>query len=196
MSSTVPAPLATSRSTVRSASLVSALPTFSATTIPTPPGPLTIVIDDDGVVVACGWTADAATLVAKVRTPPHVGPVRARRDLGPISKAVHAYLDGDLIAIDGIEVRQQGAPFMTHAWDILRTVPPGAPVTYSEFAARCGRPAAVRAAASACARNSVALVIPCHRVVQKGGGLGGFGWGLDVKRWLLAHESGETASRG
>jgi len=68
-------------------------------------------------------------------------------------------------------------------------VPPGQPVTYSEYAALAGRPAAVRAAASACARNAAALFVPCHRVVRISGAMGGFRWGLDVKRWLLAHEA-------
>jgi methylated-DNA-[protein]-cysteine S-methyltransferase len=76
-----------------------------------------------------------------------------------------------------------------HAWGVLRTVEPGEPVTYTGYAALAGRPAAVRAAASACARNAAALFVPCHRVVRTGGGLGGFRWGTDVKRWLLDHEA-------
>jgi methylated-DNA-[protein]-cysteine S-methyltransferase len=72
---------------------------------------------------------------------------------------------------------------------VLRTVPAGEPDTYAAFAARCGRPAAVRAAAGACARNAAALFVPCHRVLATGGGLGGFRWGTPVKRWLLDHEA-------
>ena len=72
---------------------------------------------------------------------------------------------------------------------MLRTVPAGEPVTYTEFAELAGRPAAVRAAAMACARNAAALFVPCHRVLRLDGSLGGFRWGLDVKRWLLAHEA-------
>jgi methylated-DNA-[protein]-cysteine S-methyltransferase len=68
-------------------------------------------------------------------------------------------------------------------------VPAGEPDTYAAFAARCGRPAAVRAAAGACARNAAALFVPCHRVLATGGGLGGFRWGTPVKRWLLDHEA-------
>ena len=75
------------------------------------------------------------------------------------------------------------------AWEVLRTVPAGAPVTYAEFAAKAGRPDAVRAAAGACARNAAALFVPCHRVIRTGGGLGGFRYGLEVKRWLLDHET-------
>jgi len=80
-----------------------------------------------------------------------------------------------------------------HAWEVLRTVPAGAPVTYTEYAAKSGRPAAVRAAASACARNAAALFVPCHRVLRTDGTLGGFRWGLECKRRLIAHESRPAA---
>jgi methylated-DNA-[protein]-cysteine S-methyltransferase len=88
-----------------------------------------------------------------------------------------------------VPVRQRSGEFLEHAWDVLRTVPAGAPVTYTEYAAKSGRPAAVRAAASACARNSAALFVPCHRVLRTDGTLGGFRWGVEVKRKLLAHEA-------
>ena len=77
---------------------------------------------------------------------------------------------------------------------MLRTVPAGRPDTYAAFAARCGRPAAIRAAANACARNAAALFVPCHRVLGSDGGRGGFRWGTDVKRWLLAHEARHAAA--
>ncbi|WP_333926853.1 methylated-DNA--[protein]-cysteine S-methyltransferase [Sphingomonas sp. LR61] len=67
-------------------------------------------------------------------------------------------------------------------------------MTYTEFAGAMGRPDAVRAAASVCARNAPALFVPCHRVLRSDGTLGGFAWGLDVKRSLLERESvGTTA---
>jgi methylated-DNA-[protein]-cysteine S-methyltransferase len=73
-------------------------------------------------------------------------------------------------------------------WRALRNVPGGAAVTYTELAALAGRPAAVRAAASGCATNLVALVVPCHRIVRTDGGLGGYLFGTDVKESLLRHE--------
>lgn len=154
------------------------------TTIDTPAGPFT-VIAAGGAVLAAGFTADVGEL-APLASP---GAVDADADLDLIVKAVRCYLDGDLTAIDGVAVAQRprGA-FLGHAWQVLRQVPAGAPVTYAEFAARAGRPAAVRAAAQACARNAAALFVPCHRVVRTDGGLGGYRWGLPVKRWLLAHE--------
>jgi methylated-DNA-[protein]-cysteine S-methyltransferase len=79
--------------------------------------------------------------------------------------------------------------FLAGAWKALRDVRPGEPVTYTELAARTGNPAAIRAAAQACARNAAGLFVPCHRVIRTDGSLGGFRWGLEVKQWLLAHES-------
>jgi methylated-DNA-[protein]-cysteine S-methyltransferase len=163
---------------------------MDTTTAPTPVGPFTIVVDDEGAVLASGWTADVQTLLALV-APELRGladPV-ARTDLGAVSSAVTRYIAGDLGAVDEVTVRQRSAPFRSHAWDVLRQVPAGAPVTYAELAAKAGRPAAVRAAAGACGSNAAALFVPCHRVLRTGGALGGFRWGLDVKRWLLDHEA-------
>jgi methylated-DNA-[protein]-cysteine S-methyltransferase len=71
---------------------------------------------------------------------------------------------------------------------VMRDIKPGAPMTYTEFARLAGRPRAVRAAALACARNAVALFVPCHRVFRLDGGYGGYRWGIPVKQWLLTHE--------
>ena len=162
---------------------------MNVATLDTPAGPFTAVTDDDGAVLASGWTADAGDLVPLIH--PDLrgdGTVRDRTDLGAVTKAARAYHDGDLEAIQDVPVVQRSGDFLMHAWDVLRTVEPGEPVTYADYAALAGRPAAARAAASACARNAAALFVPCHRVVRTGGGLGGFRWGVDVKRWLLDHE--------
>ena len=154
-------------------------------TTPTAAGPLTIVVDGDGAVLASGFTADLTALALFV----DVADLHRRDDVGDAGKAALSYLDGDLTAIDTVPVRQRaGGQFLTHAWDVLRTVPAGAPVTYREFAELAGRPPAIRAAAQACARNAAALFVPCHRVLRTDGTLGGFRWGLPVKRWLLEHE--------
>ncbi|GAB2865271.1 methylated-DNA--[protein]-cysteine S-methyltransferase [Lentzea nigeriaca] len=157
-------------------------------TVDTPAGPFTAIVAQDGAVLASGWTADIALLTPQIHATLAPSEITPKRDLGDVTKAVIAYHEGDLDVIDSIEVRQKSGPFLQHAWDVLRTVRAGAPVTYTEYAELSGRPAAVRAAASACARNSAALFVPCHRVIRIGGDLGGFRWGLAVKRWLLAHE--------
>ncbi|MGY0233160.1 methylated-DNA--[protein]-cysteine S-methyltransferase [Longispora urticae] len=156
--------------------------------IPTPAGPFTLVVDVDGAVLASGWTTALGELMPQVH--PKLRPtedLRERADLGELTRTVTRYFDGEVTAIDKVEVRQRGGEFIGAAWDVLRTVT--TPVTYSEFAALSGRPAAVRAAAQACARNAVALFVPCHRVIRTDGSLGGFRWGLKVKEQLLLHEA-------
>jgi methylated-DNA-[protein]-cysteine S-methyltransferase len=162
-------------------------------TIPTPPGPFTIVASDDAVL-ASGWTDDAEwlqTLIAPELQPATLTP---HRDLGPFTQAVRDYVAGDVEAIDDVPVIQSASPFLTRAWAQLRLIPAGAPESYAQLAARCGSPGAVRAAGSACARNPTALFVPCHRVLRTGGALGGFGYGLPVKRWLLDHEARAAAA--
>jgi methylated-DNA-[protein]-cysteine S-methyltransferase len=164
---------------------------MSTITIDTPVGPFTIVARRDAVVAA-GFTTDAGELLSLVhpelRAEPGTDP-QPGGDPDLVAKATRAYFDGDVTAIDAVGVRQRtGGEFLTHAWEVLRTVPAGDPVTYTQYADRAGRPAAVRAAAQACARNAVALFVPCHRVVRTDGGLGGYRWGIHVKRWLLTHE--------
>ncbi|MCE0765273.1 methylated-DNA--[protein]-cysteine S-methyltransferase [Pseudonocardia kujensis] len=161
----------------------------TCTTLDTPDGPFTVVVDDDGAVLASGWTAALGDLVPLVHT--GIRPSRVEPgDGGAAAEAVRAYYAGQLSAVDGVPVRQRSGAFLEHAWEVLRTVPAGGPVTYTEFAAKAGRPAAVRAAASACARNAAALFVPCHRVLRTDGTLGGFRWGLPVKRSLLDRETG------
>ena len=160
-------------------------------TIDTQFGPFTAIVDDDGAVIASGWTADLGTLLPQIH--PRLRPtthLHVQRDLGAVTRAVRAYHAGDLHAIDEIPVHQHSnGEFLTAAWKALRDVDAGHPVSYTELASRTGNPAANRAAAQACARNAAALFVPCHRVVRADGSVGGFRWGPDIKRQLLSHES-------
>lgn len=162
--------------------------TATWSTVSTPIGPFTAVVDDEGAVIASGWTAELDELLPQVH--PSLRPAElVEGDIGDVGDVIVRYHDGELSAIDDVAVRQRSGEFLEHAWDVLRAVPAGAPITYTEYAAKAGRPAAVRAAASACARNAAALFVPCHRVLRTDGSLGGFRWGTDVKAKLLAHES-------
>jgi methylated-DNA-[protein]-cysteine S-methyltransferase len=158
-------------------------------TLDTTVGPFSMVVDPDGAVLAAGWTAAVTDLLPLIHASLRGEPV-AREDLGPATRAVRAYHDGELNAPDAIAVRQhtEGA-FLATAWQALRKVGPAETVSYTELATRTGNPRANRAAAQACARNAAALFVPCHRIVRTDGGLGGFRWGVEVKRWLLDHES-------
>lgn len=164
-------------------------------TMDTPAGPFTMIVEGEAVL-ASGWTASAAELLPLIAPALRPRDVVQRTDLGPFTRAVRAYVAGDTEAIRRVPVSQRSGPFLEHAWVVLRTVPAGAPLTYREYAVRCGRPEAIRAAANACARNAVALFVPCHRVLRTGGALGGFRWGLPVKRWLLDHEAAAGPAAG
>ena len=82
-----------------------------------------------------------------------------------------------------------GAPFQLQVWEALLRIPSGYVTTYTEIATAIGRPKAVRAVGTAVGRNPVSLLIPCHRALRKSGALGGYHWGLPVKRALIAWES-------
>lgn len=82
----------------------------------------------------------------------------------------------------------RGTAFQQRVWQALRDIPPGTTATYQEIAQRLGLPKAARAVAGACAANSLAVVVPCHRVVRTDGSLSGYRWGVERKRQLLERE--------
>lgn len=115
---------------------------------------------------------------------------RIKRDNQTLRSQVEALLDclsGNPSPLN-MPLDEQGTAFQRRVWQELRRIPRGETISYSELANRIGRPKAVRAVASACARNPVAIVTPCHRVVRLNGALGGYRWGVERKRRLLAAE--------
>ncbi|MGM9760354.1 MAG: methylated-DNA--[protein]-cysteine S-methyltransferase [Parabacteroides sp.] len=116
-----------------------------------------------------------------------------------MEEAVHqlsAYLAGRLDHFD-LPLQPEGTPFQLQVWDELRRIPYGETCSYRELAGRIGRPKACRAVGSANAQNPIPILIPCHRVVQSSGALGGYSFGLPgragqegpaLKRWLLELE--------
>lgn len=85
----------------------------------------------------------------------------------------------------------RGTAFQQRVWQALREIPAGTTLSYAELAQRLGMPRAVRAVASACAANTLAVAIPCHRVVRTDGGLSGYRWGIERKRALIQREASE-----
>ncbi len=83
----------------------------------------------------------------------------------------------------------RGTAFQQRVWEALRAIPPGSTASYAEIAGRIGAPKAVRAVAQACAANSLAVAIPCHRVVKSDGALSGYRWGVERKRKLIDREA-------
>jgi AraC family transcriptional regulator, regulatory protein of adaptative response / methylated-DNA-[protein]-cysteine methyltransferase len=83
----------------------------------------------------------------------------------------------------------RGTAFQQRVWKALQQIPLGSTATYSEIAAKIGMPKAVRAVAQACGANSLAVAIPCHRVIRHDGSLSGYRWGVERKRVLLEREA-------
>ena len=88
-----------------------------------------------------------------------------------------------------------GTDFQHQVWRALRQIPPGQTRTYRQIAQALGQPLAVRAVASACAANPLAVLVPCHRVLRSDGGLGGYRWGIERKQQLLALEGALSANK-
>jgi methylated-DNA-[protein]-cysteine S-methyltransferase len=106
----------------------------------------------------------------------------------PIKAKLEEYFGGALKALDEIPVDPDGTEFQKQVWSALRKIGPGRTASYGELARTIGRPKAVRAVGMANARNPIALVVPCHRIIASDGTLCGYGGGLPQKEWLLRHE--------
>ena len=110
------------------------------------------------------------------------------------SAAVLRHLDGQQPNLD-LPLDIQASAFQRKVWEALRAIPYGKTRSYGEIARAVGRPKGARAVGHACGTNPVAVVIPCHRVIQQNGSLGGFGWGLDRKKILLASEKAAATNK-
>ncbi|MGH8618222.1 MAG: methylated-DNA--[protein]-cysteine S-methyltransferase [Burkholderiales bacterium] len=163
----------------------------------TPLGLLMIAATDRGLCfVQFGDNAQA--LVARLRREYPHAQLQARdlardRPFAAWMRSLIGYLeDGRPRAV--LPVDLQGTAFQLKVWNYLRRIPAGQVKSYAEVARAIGKPKAVRAVGSACARNRVGLVIPCHRVIRGDGGLGGYRWGLERKRTLIDRERKARAS--
>jgi AraC family transcriptional regulator of adaptative response/methylated-DNA-[protein]-cysteine methyltransferase len=156
-----------------------------------PFGPALVMATDRGIcglgfAAEQGADATLADLAARwpaathLADPAHVAPMAAAIFGGGGERRLHLI----------------GAPFQIKVWEALLRVPPGHVTTYSTLARAIGQPRAVRAVGTAVGRNPVGWLIPCHRALRKSGALGGYHWGLPVKRAMLAWEAAVTEDAG
>jgi len=104
-----------------------------------------------------------------------------------IEKELKAYFEGSLKDFK-TPIHLLGSPFQKLVWNALLSIPYGETKSYTEQASIIGKPSACRAVANANGANQLAIVIPCHRIINSNGALGGYGGGIDRKKWLLQHE--------
>ncbi len=164
---------------------------FKLERLPTPCGEMLVATDEEGALRALDWTDHEARMRRLLQLHYGTGGVQLRAEPPPAStvrRALEAYLEGDLNAIDAVVVKTAGTPFQREVWAALRTIPAGTTLNYGALAAQLKRPAAVRAVGLANGSNPISVVVPCHRVVGADGSLTGYGGGLPRKRWLLEHE--------
>lgn len=164
---------------------------------PLPCGDALIAVSDNGL---CGlYFIDAAHSVEQLKQ-------RIAKNLGVSTNDIQDNADMTLAYIEGItqfwqngiwpshlKLDLHGTEFQKNIWAHLLNIKSGESCTYSELAAKSGNPKAIRAAASAVARNPVSLIVPCHRVLPKSGGVGNYLWGSAMKSEILIHEKAIAA---
>jgi len=145
----------------------------------TPIGPIRVTVNDRGAVTCVSFVGD---------DDPGVGETAAT--CAPAVRQLEEYFNNERRGFE-LDLEPEGTDFERRVWDDLVQIPFGATDTYGAIARRFGDPGASRAVGVANARNPIAIVIPCHRVIGAGGDLTGYAGGLHRKKWLLAHESGQ-----
>src|SRR5438552_2400839 len=163
------------------------------TIVDSPVGRLLVAATERGICSVKLGNSDAALGAALRREFPEAGPGAP----GPLKEwieALLAHLTGAQPRLE-LPVDVRGTPFQQRVWDALRVIPIGSTRSYGDVARAIGQPRAVRAVAQACARNPVALVVPCHRVVRQSGDLGGYRWGVERKALLLEGERADVLER-
>jgi AraC family transcriptional regulator, regulatory protein of adaptative response / methylated-DNA-[protein]-cysteine methyltransferase len=134
-----------------------------------------------------GDSADALAGALKARFP-EAEIRRGGAGFESVLAKVAALVENPSAAFD-LPLDIRGTVLQRTVWQVLREIPPGRTMTYAQVAAAAGRPSAMRAVASACASNRIAVAIPCHRVVRTGGALSGYRWGVERKAKLLKREA-------
>jgi AraC family transcriptional regulator, regulatory protein of adaptative response / methylated-DNA-[protein]-cysteine methyltransferase len=171
---------------------------ISYASAPTPLGLLMIGATDRGVCfVQFGDSAKRLRAMLEAEYPAaRITPMDdARRgELDAWMHALTAFLHGGA-PLPELPLDLRGTAFQMKVWSYLQKIPSGELQSYGEVAQGIGSPTAVRAVASACAANRVALLVPCHRVIRGDGSLGGYKWGLERKRTLIDHERSTRAAR-
>ncbi|MGW1541539.1 methylated-DNA--[protein]-cysteine S-methyltransferase [Streptomyces sp. NPDC002309] len=150
--------------------------------IDSPYGPLTLVADD-GVLSGLYMTEQ------RHRPAQETFGGRDETPFGETVDQLTAYFEGELKDFT-VELRLNGTPFQRSVWDRLRRIPYGETRSYGELAEALGNPQASRAVGLANGRNPIGIIVPCHRVIGAGGGLTGYGGGLERKQRLLDFERG------
>jgi AraC family transcriptional regulator, regulatory protein of adaptative response / methylated-DNA-[protein]-cysteine methyltransferase len=163
------------------------------TIAPTPIGKMLLAATERGIC-SIQFGDSAAALEEKLRAEyPQAEISLSDRKLTEQVKAMREMIGGNSTGSLPLDI--QATAFQRRVWEALKAIPRGATKSYGKIAADIGHPKAARAVARACASNPVAVAIPCHRVVREDGAMGGYRWGADRKKKLLALEAGPNVAK-
>ena len=147
------------------------------TSIATPLGLFSIALSDEIIVEALFGAVNQLRIQGSFA-----------KEVSGINSYISGYFEGELNSLSKIEVEIADSNFTGSLYRQLQKIPAGSVLSYQELAERSGSIGANRAAGSACAKNKIPLLIPCHRVIKSDGSLGRYAFGADRKKWLLEHE--------
>jgi methylated-DNA-[protein]-cysteine S-methyltransferase len=159
---------------------------LAAKSIKTPIGDLQVAASEEGLV-AVVFPVETKRSYGDAR-----GGVPARMHLDRAVQALHDYFAGKRKDFRDLTLAPSGTPFQLSVWEALLKIPFGTTRSYGDIAREIDNPKGVRAVGLANGRNPIPVIVPCHRVIGTNGTLTGFGGGLPVKKWLLAHEGVTT----
>ncbi|CFM87736.1 methylated-DNA--protein-cysteine methyltransferase [Bordetella pertussis] len=164
---------------------------FFQAQLESPLGALSLVTDDRQQVRALEFADSPQRLQRLLHLHYGTYPLREAPAPAAIVTALAHYFSGQCDALDGIATATGGSALQQRVWQALRRIPAGEVTSYGALARQLGHDdrQAARAIGGANAANPIALIVPCHRVIGKDGALKGYAWGLERKRWLLAHEN-------
>lgn len=149
---------------------------------------LNIVVSDKGLCYVGFENKDLGKIVQRVKKfRPQARLEENEEKIAQYKTQLIEYLNGERKQFD-VTFDFGGTPFQEAVWEALQAIPYGETCSYGDIAEKIGRPKAVRAVGSAIGANPISVIIPCHRVISKSGGLAGFGGGLSVKKKLLEIE--------
>lgn len=148
----------------------------------------------EGRLCLCTWLDESENDVNEYETEDVQQASADTRVLQEAVRQLHEYFSGQRREFS-LPLRMEGTPFQQKAWKAMQTIPYGQTISYAEEARRAGHPTALRAIGNANHRNPIAVIVPCHRVVASHGKIGGYGGGLDRKRFLLNLECSDILFR-
>ncbi len=159
---------------------------IDAITTGTPLGAFVMLVHAD-TVRASGFTTVAELRLRLPRELQEIEPTHV--PYHPFENFVKQYFEGDLTAISNIPHHQSGGDFYDSVWTAMSRIEPGHTLSYKQLAEQSTNPKAIRAVGTACGKNRVVLIVPCHRVIKSDGSVGTYLYGSPIKKQLLDHEN-------